>query len=103
MDTNWWDYARVILSWQTDPSVSIPNGENGVMFFNRFDRAISELEDFQYAAVVSHGGALRTWLAARGDIEIPDNWILGNADCVIVEGTPGAWKIVSWAGQEITP
>jgi len=103
MDTNWWDYIRVIQSWQTDPSIRIPNGENGVEFFHRFDEAISELEDDEYAAVVSHGGALRTWLASRGDIGIPDNWILGNTDCVVAEGRPGAWKILSWAGIPCRP
>ena len=101
MDTNWWDYVRVIQSWQTDLSASIPGGENGVGFFGRFDEAISELEDYQYAAVVSHGGALRTWLAGRCDIELPGNWILGNTDSVVVEGRPGAWRILSWAGQDL--
>ena len=98
MDTNWRDYFRVIQSWKTDPTAQIPNGENGVGFFRRFDEAISELEDDDYAAVVSHGGALRTWLAARGDLDLPDDVVLGNTDCVVVEGRPGAWRILSWAG-----
>ena len=101
MNTNWTDYVRVILSWQTDPSISTPNGENGVEFFRRFDDAIAELQEYDCAAVVSHGGALRTWLAARGNIDIPPNWILGNTDCVVVEGTPGSWRILSWAGQDV--
>ena len=101
MDPNWWDYVKVIQSWQTDPEIAIPNGENGVDFFKRFDEAVAELDDYEYAAVVSHGGALRTWLASRGDIALGDDWVLGNTDSVVVEGTPGSWKILSWAGFDV--
>jgi len=101
MDTNWWDYVAVIQSWQTDPTASTPNGENGVDFFRRFDEAIAELAEYDCAAVVSHGGALRTWLASRGDIDIPDDWVLGNTDCVVVEGRPGSWRILSWGDKDL--
>ena len=101
MSPDWWDYVRVIRSWETDPSTSIPGGESGVGFLARFDAALAELDEDDYAAVVSHGGALRTWLVARGDIDVRDNWILGNTDCVVVEGGPGAWRILSWDGQDL--
>ena len=101
-DADWANYVRVILSWQKDLSASMPNGDDGHSFFERFDAAVDELRDYDYAAVVSHGGALRTWLTSRGDLTIPDDWILGNTDSVVVEGAPGSWRILSWAGRDLS-
>jgi len=102
MDTDWGNYVQVIMAWQQDPTLAIPNGDDGLSFFARFDAAIAELQDYECAAVVSHGGALRTWLAARGDVSIEDDWILQNTDCVEVEGVPHSWRILTWAGRDLT-
>ena len=102
MRSDWLDYQGVILSWQTDPSTAMPNGESGYSFFTRFDRAIAELADDDCAAVVSHGAALFTWLAHRGNVEVGVDWRLGNTDTVVVEGRIGEWRIKSWAGRAIS-
>ena len=103
MDTDWEKYVRVIESWTEDLTRSLPGGDNGERFFARFDAAIEELVDYQCAAVVSHGGALRSWLGRRCGIDSRTDrrWHLNNTDTVVIEGVPGDWTILSWAGQDI--
>ena len=103
MDTDWRQYVAVIEAWTEDPSRSLPGGDSGEKFFARFDAAIAELADYQCAAVVSHGGALRCWLGRRCGIELDADrsWHLDNTDTVVVEGVPGDWTIINWAGRDI--
>ena len=101
MRTDWEDYVRVIRSWQKDFTRSMPGGDSGYSFFSRFDRAVAELEDYDCVAVVSHGGALKTWLAGRGGMQVPEDLALHNTDVVVVDGHMGAWTIVSWAGRDL--
>lgn len=103
MSPDWRDYVRTIASWRTDLDAGTPNGENGHGFLARFDGAIAELQDYDCAAVVSHGGALRTWLTIRCglDIGLGHEWDLNNLDTVIVEGTPSSWTVRSWAGRTL--
>lgn len=96
MSDDWVGYIGVLTSWATDLSVRMPGGEDGFSFFDRFDAAIAEAATYDCAAVVSHGGALRTWLVARGGVAIPDDWILRNTDTAVVEGTPGDWRLLRW-------
>jgi probable phosphoglycerate mutase len=98
MDVEWTGYQEVITSWPKDLDRSMPNGDDGHTFFARFDAAIAELQDYECAVVVSHGGALYTWLNARSDVKADSDpkWRLQNTDIVIVEGEPGAWRILSW-------
>jgi len=106
MATEWEPYTSMIVSWAVDPTQSMPNGDSGISFITRFDEAISELLDYDCAAVVSHGGALWAWLSARTDLRTePKRGLhpgLKNTDVVIVEGVPTSWKILSWAGQEVS-
>jgi len=104
MDADWSSYVGVLEAWKTDLGVSMPNGDNGHTFFARFDAAIAELQDFHCAVVVTHGGALRTWLDLRGGIETGpgEEWTLHNTDIVVVEGSPAGWTIRSWAGRAIS-
>jgi len=102
LDDEWGPYIDVLVSWRTDPTRSMPHGDSGVSFMARFDAAIDELSDYGCAAVVSHGAALRTWLSVRGDVTVHDDWVLGNTDTVVVEGARQTWKILSWAGRQIT-
>ena len=104
MDPEWTPYQDVIASWAKDPTVSMPQGENGVSFFSRFDSAIEELHSYDCAVVVSHGAALYTWLSGRGDQKIggDPSWRLYNTAMVKVEGEPGSWRILSWADRNLT-
>jgi probable phosphoglycerate mutase len=103
MSPDWQGYIEVINAWKSDPRISMPNGDDGLSVFARFDQALTEIDDYRCAAVVSHGGVLRTWLSARGGVELGDGpqWHLDNTDIVVVEGDPGSWKILSWAGREV--
>ena len=103
MAADWTDYPRIISSWVNDLTEGIPGGDDGVRFFERFDAAIAELQEYDCAAVVSHGGALYAWLAGRGDLDLKaePEWQLHNTDVVIVEGTPGHWSILSWGDREL--
>jgi len=101
MSTDWSGYIRTAASWPTDPAAAMPNGDDGVSFFARFDAALLDLQDYGCAAVVSHGGALLAWLTGRGGRRIGADakWELHNTDVVVVEGVPGSWQIQTWAGQ----
>ncbi len=103
MATEWRGYVETIAAWVTDPTRKIPHGEDGVGFFRRFDAAIAELQGHDCVAVVSHGGALRTWLGVRGGVPLSPEprWDLGNTAVVTVEGEPSAWRILDWAGHRL--
>lgn len=101
MGYDWSDYVDVLLAWSSDLSRSMLSGEDGWSFLSRFDRAIAELQDYQCVAVVSHGGALRSWLALRTDKKVDDDWLLHNTDVVVVEGQPGAWRMLSWTNRQL--
>ena len=101
MGYDWDEYVSVLLTWVRDPSRTMLGGEDGWSFLKRFDQAIAELQDYECAAVVSHGGALRTWLAIRTDVAVGDDWLLHNTDVVVVEGVPGAWRMLSWSDRQL--
>ncbi len=103
MATEWQGYIDTIASWLTDPTSSMPNGENGVGFIQRYDEAIARLESYDCVAIVSHGAALRTWLGYRGQVTLDGDprWQLHNTDTVVVEGTPSDWKILEWGDTPI--
>jgi len=102
MDADWSKYVDVIVQWPVDPTLSIPNGDNGVSFMTRFDAAIEELCDYECAVVVTHGAALRTWMVAQTNSQFAVHQGLGNTDVVIVEGVPGSWRLISWAGEDMS-
>ena len=104
MSTDWTEYEAVVFSWENDLDASMPNGDSGISFFERFDQAICELFDYDCVAVVSHGAALYAWLGGRGDLTFPEGevWRLSNTDFVIVEGNQGAWRILSWGDRDLT-
>jgi probable phosphoglycerate mutase len=101
MATQWEGYLGVLVSWLTDLTVTIPGGQDGASFFARFDQALAELADHDCAAVVSHGGALSTWLVGRTGLPVEGRWTLGNTGAAVVEGAPGAWRTVAWDGRDL--
>jgi len=79
----------------------LPGGEDGFAFLQRFDGAIAGLLATQEAVgvLVSHGGAIRTWLAHRC------SGLSGNQACalplqncgyVLVKGGHSHWELESW-------
>ena len=101
LDEDWEGYVDVITAWNHDRTVSMPNGDDGVSFYARYDAAIAELEDYECVAVVSHGGALQAWMRGSTGTPVDDAWILRNTDTIVVEGAPGSWRIVTWADMDL--
>ncbi|MDR2973377.1 MAG: histidine phosphatase family protein [Propionibacteriaceae bacterium] len=105
MSVDWQDYVNIIASWQNPSNLDrgMPHGDTGHSFFRRYDAAVGEMVGYGCAAIVSHGGALRTWLGVRGDLELDRDptAVLSNTAVVTVEGEPGDWRILDWAGHQI--
>lgn len=107
MSPDWNPYVAVLDSWFDDPTNSLPNGENAVVFLDRFDKAVAEIAaaGVECAALVSHGAALRVWVPARAANLKPGAaraWRLDNTDVIIADGDPtSGWRISKWADQDI--
>ncbi len=92
-------YRGVITAWASGAlEVMMPGGWSGREFFDRFDEAVRALEDAgTRAAAVSHGAAIRTWLAARChnvDAAAVSRRSLANTSVAIVEGSVRAgWRL----------
>jgi probable phosphoglycerate mutase len=103
MDIEWTPYIDVTIAWKHDLTVSMPGGDSGVSFFDRYTKAVDEIAATGHdcVAVVSHGAAMRVWLTDAAQIQVDDevNWVLNNTDTVIFEGTPGAWKALTWGSR----
>ncbi|MDR2895718.1 MAG: histidine phosphatase family protein [Propionibacteriaceae bacterium] len=103
MTPPWGGYVEVIESWINDPSLAMPGGDSGVGFFERYDAGLTALAGHDCVAVVSHGAAMRTWLAVRCHLQMTADpiWMLHNTDQVVVEGEPGDWRCLEWAGRQL--
>lgn len=97
-------YVGPLAQWVAgDLDAAIPGGENGHDFLTRFDDSVGRIADAGHstAALVSHGAAIRTWVAARSGNLGPGfvrNNHLPNTGVVVLEGEPGAWVTRSWLG-----
>ena len=99
-------YLRTVFAWADgDLSARVPGSpEDGHDFFARVDAAVAEAVDGVTGAVVcvSHGATVRTWSSVRGR-NVPDDHGrdhgLANTGIVVLEGEPGAWRVVDWQGD----
>ena len=103
MSPLWERYVGSLRSWgEGDRSAKVPGGEDAVEFFDRYDAAVGEIAAAGHdaALLVSHGAALRMWIAARvGGIDLAAvvGRRLGNTTVVTLEGSPEAgWTFVDW-------
>ncbi|HEY4225739.1 MAG TPA: histidine phosphatase family protein [Pseudolysinimonas sp.] len=97
-------YNTTAWAWASgDLDLRMPGGENGHEFFDRYDAVIDALTRDAHGSVlvVSHGAAIRTWVAARcantdgggfaGTHQLP------NTALVRVHRTRrGAWHLEDW-------
>lgn len=63
-------YMHTAFAWSAgDVGLRMPGGENGVEALGRFDAVVAEAHEdgAETVAVVSHGAAIRMWVAARAD------------------------------------
>ncbi len=109
-------YVETVMRWARggpdDLAERIPGGPDGHAFFLRFDTAIAQIErelreeadarddDVATAVVISHGAAIRVWVANRCT-NIPNTYgadhELYNTGTVRVEKAPGGtWQMIAW-------
>lgn len=103
MSPLWGRYIGALKAWgQGDPGAHVPGGEDAHAFFTRYDAAVAEIaaSGHDAALLVSHGAALRMWIAGRvRDIGVDEvvGRRLGNTTVVTLDGGPGeGWRFVDW-------
>lgn len=102
------EYNATAFAWaRGDLDLRMPGGETGHEFFDRYDHAISQITENGGATViaVSHGAAIRTWVAARSrnlDGEFAASHTLDNTGMVTLQsdGYRG-WDMVDWHASPI--
>jgi broad specificity phosphatase PhoE len=98
-------YRTVLLAWATgDLGMVMPGGTSGHEFLAAFDESVRAIEDGALTAVaVSHGAAIRTWVAARCrdvDPAAISGRPLPNTGALIVEGSAGSgWRLAAWLDE----
>jgi broad specificity phosphatase PhoE len=96
-------YLATAFAWAAgDVERRMPGGENGVEAFARFDAVVAEAAQTTAGAacLVSHGAAIRMWVAGRSD-NVDAAFVaanpLQNTGVIVLEGSPGAgWHVESW-------
>ncbi|MCU1439485.1 MAG: Histidine phosphatase [Rhodoglobus sp.] len=84
----------------------MPGGENGHEFFERYDESITRAaRTSDTAVVVSHGAAIRVWVAMRAS-NVPPSYAgdheLDNTGVVELEGSPSTgWRLLAWQGTPV--
>jgi broad specificity phosphatase PhoE len=95
-------YRGVIAGWATGAlEMAMPGGRPGHEFLARFDEAVRTLAGAGAKVVaVSHGAAIRTWVAARcGNVDAAAVAARGlaNTGVAVVEGSAdGGWRLIEW-------
>jgi broad specificity phosphatase PhoE len=97
-------YNATAYAWALgDLDLRMPGGETGHEFFRRYDDAIASLSG-EIALVVSHGAAIRTWVAARCDNTsgtFAGDHQLANTALVTLRSTRRGWHLVDWGDAPI--
>lgn len=101
-------YLETAFSWglgQLDPRM--PGGSDGHEFFARFEESIDTVaaSGAATAVVVSHGAAIRVWVAGRA-INVPPSFAgehdIQNTGVVELDGSPSdGWTLLSWQGTPV--
>jgi broad specificity phosphatase PhoE len=100
-------YLHTAFSWgRGELDGRMPGGENGHEFFERYDESIRRVARSEGASVVvSHGAAIRVWVARRAT-NVPASYAgdheLDNTGVVELEGSPEAgWRLIAWQGTPV--
>lgn len=103
-------YVETAYAWSVgEYDRRMPDGPDGHDFFGRFDADIEAVSNagVETAAIVSHGAAIRVWVAHRssglgGDLAV--DYVLANTGIVELEGSSrDGWRLVSWDGRLAVP
>ncbi|RNL66098.1 histidine phosphatase family protein [Nocardioides marmoriginsengisoli] len=101
-------YIGTVADWiegRLDSRVS--GAETGHEFLERYDAEIAEIagRGHDVALVISHGAAIRTWVASRvhgSNVHAMAAEGLANTACIVLDGDPeSGWTIVSWSSEPI--
>jgi broad specificity phosphatase PhoE len=97
-------YLETAFAWGLgDLSPMMPGGTDGHAFFRRFDADVATVAaESESAVVVSHGAAIRVWVAGRA-VNVPPSFAgehdIDNTGVVELEGSPElGWTLVAWQG-----
>lgn len=108
-------YHRTAFAWGLgDLDVAMPGGADGHEFFGRFDADIARVytESSSHrpngsgtAVVVSHGAAIRVWVAGRVT-NVPPSFSakreIDNTGVIELDGNPvDGWMLLSWQGSPV--
>ena len=100
-------YLETAFAWGLgDLTPTMPGGTDGHEFFRRFDADIATVAAaHENAVVVSHGAAIRVWVAGRAT-NVPPSYAgehdIDNTGVIELEGSPEAgWTLVSWQGTPV--
>jgi len=100
-------YMETAFSWGLgELDARMPGGPDGHEFFGRYDDDVARVaREAARAVVVSHGAAIRIWVARRAanvDPEFTAIHHLPNAGIVELDGSPETgWTLLSWPGAEV--
>jgi broad specificity phosphatase PhoE len=101
-------YMETVFAWGAgDLEATMPGGDDGHHFFGRYNADLAEIAESgaETAAVVSHGAAIRVWVAGSATNVAPSfagEHDLMNTGIVVVEGSfSEGWRLVEWAGTPI--
>ncbi|MFE0413396.1 histidine phosphatase family protein [Streptomyces tendae] len=103
-------YMHTAFAWSAgDLGLRMPGGENGAEALARFDAVVAEAHEggARTAALVSHGAAIRMWVAARADnvdVAYAAQHPLANTGIVVLTGSPEqGWRALLWEGESLGP
>ncbi|WUW19236.1 histidine phosphatase family protein [Streptomyces sp. NBC_01465] len=100
-------FLKLVFGWPTDSTTRVPRGESGQEVPERFDVVYEAVRSgADTVAMVSHGVAIRVWLAARAT-NVPTHDLadreLDNTGIAIAEHDGTTWRITSRAGKRLGP
>jgi probable phosphoglycerate mutase len=110
-------YLSTVFAWAAgDTALAMPGGPTGEEVLGRLDGVVAEAAEALgaraadggpgTAVLVSHGAAVRLWVAARAsnvDVPFAEAHALANTGVVVVVGNAAdGWTVESWAGSPVT-
>ncbi|CAL9330855.1 histidine phosphatase family protein [Streptomyces sp. enrichment culture] len=103
-------YLQTAFAWSAgDVALRMPGGEDGTEALARYDAVVAEAHasGAGTVAMISHGAAIRMWVAARADnvdIAYAARHALANTGVVILSGSPAqGWRALLWEGNSVGP
>lgn len=103
-------YMETAFAWgMGDLAAVMPGADDGSAFFGRYDADVAHAVDAVgpegTAVIVSHGAAIRVWVAGRATNVEPSfagSHELDNTGVVELEGNPtDGWVLTSWQGTPV--